>query len=442
MIAIPSDALVLLEELNRNGYEAYVVGGCVRDSLLGLTPKDWDICTSALPDEIKDCFSGYHLLETGIRHGTVTVRLNQQSYEITTFRTDGEYLDFRHPKKVSFVKDIRSDLARRDFTVNAMAYHPQKGLVDYFGGQADLKDKRLRCVGEAEVRFQEDALRIMRALRFSGVYGFSIEEESKKAIFSCRSLLKNIAVERLTEELKKLLLSRYADSILLEYAEVFGEWIPELKPMFHFNQQNPHHKYDVWTHAVISMKHAPNDVILRLTMLLHDIAKPQVFSLDEKGIGHFYSHADSGAKIVEAVLKRLRFDNQTVYTVTELVAYHDREILPNKKAVKRVLSKIGEEQFLRLLYVKLADGLATVHPEKSREEYTVLSEIFHQIQEVGECFSLKNLCVNGNDLKALGINEGKKIGIILQKLLENVIENQVENERDQLLEYIKNISNI
>lgn len=439
MIRLPDEIVTLIEQLNQAGHFAYVVGGCVRDSLLGLAPDDWDICTSALPWEMKKCFSDYHVIETGLKHGTLTVRLNNQSYEITTFRTDGDYLDCRHPESVSFVTDIKEDLARRDFTINAMAYHPSIGLVDCYDGQKDLSDKIIRCVGDSKKRFSEDALRIMRGLRFAATYGFSIDSKTADAMLHQKHLLHKIAAERLSVELKKLLLGNFSESVLLKYRDVFGELIPELILMFDFSQKNPHHLYDVWTHTVKSVCESEVDIIVRLAVLFHDIGKPKTFFVDENGVGHFYSHAVVGSDMTKAILKRLKFDNETVDTVTELVKYHDAQIEISEKSVKRWLNKIGENQFKRLLLVKEADAKSTAHP---KEKLAVISEIrtvLEKILEEDACFSLKDLAVSGNDLIAHGFSEGKQIGMILKKLLDLVIDGKINNQKDELISYATNV---
>lgn len=438
MIKLPKEAQLIIEKLNQAGFSAYIVGGCVRDSLLGLKPLDWDICTSALPEETKRVFSSHHIIETGILHGTITVRINHKSFEITTFRTDGEYEDYRHPKAVEFVSDITEDLSRRDFTVNAMAYHPTMGLVDMFSGQEDLSRKIIRCVGEPTTRFQEDALRIMRGLRFAGVYGFSIEEKTKEAMFSCRELLTKIAAERISVELKKLLVSEFTEKILLEYRDIIATVVPEIAPMFDLEQKNPYHQYDVWKHTIYSVGYAEKNLIVRLAVLFHDIGKPQTFSVDKKGICHFYSHAALGETICETVLRRLKFDVKTINSVKELVKYHDAQIEPTEKAVKRWLQKIGEEQFERLLYVKEADAKTTFFSDEKLQVISEIRRVFQTVFEQNACFSLKDLNLSGTDLIALGLPEGKIIGETLSRLLELVMDNKIENTKESLLAYLKN----
>ena len=437
MIKLPKEVEVILQQLNKAGFSAYAVGGCVRDSLLGLTPKDWDICTSALPEETKQVFSGFHIIETGIKHGTVTVRVNHRSYEVTTFRKDGDYKDFRHPETVEFVLDVKDDLSRRDFTVNAMAYHPQVGLVDCFDGQTDLSSKTIRCVGDAKVRFQEDALRILRGLRFAARYGFSIEKNTQYAMKECQHLLSLIARERISEELKKLLLSDYLEAILINYRGIFGQVIPEFAPMFDLEQKNPHHRYDVWEHTVKSVACSDKNLLVRLAVLFHDIGKPQTFTTDHEGVGHFYSHAKVGEALCETILRRLKFDTNTINLVKELVKYHDVQIEPIEKTVKKQLNKIGAEQFERLLLVKEADAQTTVNAQIKLEKIDELRTIFQSILESNACFTLKDLDITGNDLLSLGIPEGKDVGTTLSVLLEMVMENKLENKRDVLICFVE-----
>lgn len=437
MINIPTEVLSILEQLNNDGHSAYVVGGCVRDCLLGLKPGDWDICTSALPEQMKECFSEYHVIETGLKHGTLTIRLNHHSYEITTFRTDGDYIDCRHPEMVTFVSDIKEDLARRDFTVNAMAYHPVEGLIDLYGGQKDLQNRKLRCVGNSQKRLTEDALRIMRGLRFAATYGFSIAPETHKAMFETKQLLDKIASERIIVELKKLLLGEFCEMILLNYREIFGQIIPELIPMFDFHQRSPHHLYDVWTHTAKSVAVSEKDILVRLAVLFHDIGKPKTFSQDENGVGHFYSHASAGAEITNNILKQMRFDGTTVTMVTELVKYHDAQIEPTEKSVKRWLNKIGQEQFKRLLLIKEADATSTIHSEEKLKKIRDIKIVFSKIIEENACFRLKDLAISGDDLISLGIQKGRNIGEILSKLLHLVINDEISNEREALLYYVE-----
>lgn len=435
-IKIPLGASTILDTLGNQGFEAYVVGGCVRDSLLWLTPKDWDICTIATPQEVKFCFDGYRIIETGLKHGTVTVVVDDGQYEVTTFRTDGVYSDNRRPDSVEFVKDIREDLARRDFTVNAMAYNPSLGLVDPFGGQSDLKAGCVSCVGNADDRFNEDALRIMRALRFASVYGFTISDKTADAVHRNAHLLHNIAVERINTELCKLLCGKGCLNLLLEYSDVITTIIPELKPCVGFNQNNRYHQYTIYDHIAHAVSnYVGTDVTTKVALLLHDIGKPQCYIEDENG-GHFYGHGIPGKKIAEQVVDRLRFDSVTQKDVAELVLFHDSLIEPTPKSVRRWLNKVGEAQLYRLLDIHTADALAhTDGTQQSKVDKCVeIRKIVDDILASEQCFSLKHLDINGKDIISLGVSEGKIVGVILQELLRQVIDEQVENEHEALIQ--------
>lgn len=441
-IKLPNGAMEILNQIRSHNHIAYVVGGCIRDSLLGREPKDWDICTSATPDQIKEFLSSYKNLDTGLQHGTITVIAEDGSYEVTTFRVDGRYSDGRHPDTVEFVLSLYDDLSRRDFTINAMAFNPSVGLIDYFGGEKDLRDRVLSCVGKPHERFQEDALRILRALRFSSVYGFCIEDTTSQAIHAHSNLLKNIAAERINSELCKLLLGDSSSSVLLEYNDVISKIIPQLAPCIGFDQNNRFHQYTVYEHIVRAVENYPGqDLVTKLTLLLHDIGKPQCYTEDEKG-GHFRGHGVVSRDIAEQVLTDLRFDNKTKQQVAELVLYHDSTIAPTEKAVKRWLNKIGEEQFLRLLDVKIADIFA--HRRETQEDR--ISEIQKvrilttKVLEEKQCFSIKDLAINGCDLIDLGIQEGPRIGELLAGALGEVIEGTLENVSEVLLDWISELT--
>ena len=434
-VKIPLGASTILDTLAKQGFEAYVVGGCVRDSLLGLIPKDWDICTAATPQEVESCFDGYRIIETGLKHGTVTVVTTDGQYEVTTFRTDGEYSDNRRPDSVEFIKDIQEDLARRDFTMNAMAYSPSLGLIDPFGGQSDLAKGCISCVGNADDRFNEDALRIMRALRFASVYGFAIADETAEAIHRNRGLLSNISVERINTELCKLLCGKGSLKLLLDYNDVITTIIPELKPCVGFDQNNPYHQYTVYDHIAHAVSsYTGTDVATKVALLLHDIGKPQCYTEDEKG-GHFYGHGISGKEIAEIVVDRLRFDNITQRAVAELVLFHDSIIEPTTKSVRRWLNKIGKLQFIRLLDIHTADasahmpGLQQSRIEKCAEARRIMEDII----ESEQCFSLKHLDIDGKDIISLGVAEGKIVGEVLQTLLSQIIDGKIENKHDVLI---------
>lgn len=436
MVAIQLDtsAQYVLEALQKQGFEAYAVGGCVRDALMGNTPKDWDVCTSALPQQVIACFRAHTVIETGLQHGTVTVVVNGTPIEVTTYRVDGSYEDNRRPSDVQFVRSLREDLARRDFTMNALAYNPAAGLVDYYGGAADIQNKLIHCVGKPDERFNEDGLRIMRALRFASRFGFRLAEDTAQSIHSNRHLLRNISAERLNTELCGLLLGDAAVPVLRAYPDVLAVFIPELKPMFGFAQNNPWHQYDVWRHTVESVGAAPKDKTLRLTMLLHDIAKPCTYTTDEKGVGHFYGYPDKSAEIAQTILKRLRFDNETIADVCTLVRWHDVPI--EEKTVIKWLARLGEARFFQLLQVKAADAAAQVESrrEESMEHIAGLREKAEDILAQKQCFTLKDLALNGNDLIQAGYAPGVGIGETLHTLLNAVMEGTLPNEKAALIE--------
>ena len=434
-IQIPAQPLRLLSMLWEAGFQGYAVGGCVRDSLLGLSPNDWDLCTDALPGEMQQIFAGERTLDNGLKHGTLTVIAEEIPYEITTFRVDGAYPDHRHPETVRFVRDVREDLARRDFTVNAMAYHPKTGLVDTFGGEKDLREGVLRCVGNPEERFREDGLRVMRALRFSATYGLVPEKETDTAIRSCAALLDPIAKERIHTELCKLLLGKDRLRVLMQYPEVIGQILPELKPCMGFEQNNPHHCYDVYTHILHALDACPQrDLSLLFCLLLHDAGKPAVYTEDERG-GHFYGHAQVSEKLAAVALARLRCSREVTQNALELIRWHDVVLHPTEKSIKRWLGRLGEEQFLRLLQVHRAD-ISAQAPEQMPErlaECDAIEALSREILARGDCFSLRNLAITGNDLIQIGIPQGKKVGATLHSLLDRVIEGKIPNEREELL---------
>lgn len=440
-IEIENSALTAIERLKTKGFEGYVVGGCVRDSIMKKVPHDWDICTNALPQEISAAFEDFRVIETGIKHGTVTVLIDGQAIEITSFRIDGEYSDSRHPSEVTFVADVREDLARRDFTVNAMAYSREAGLLDFFGGRTDIENKVIRCVGEPDLRFNEDALRILRALRFSSVLGFEIEKETSESIFRNKLLLNNISAERIASELNKLLLGDNVFAVLKKYREVLAVFIPEMRATFDFEQHNKHHCFTVYDHIIKSIEASPKDLTVRLTMLLHDIGKPQCFTLDSAGTGHFKGHPKPGAEMAETILRRLKYDSETIRSVKNLVFEHDNRFLPNKKLVKSFMQKYSFE-FLKLQNdVRRADCTAQsmyLRAQKLDEIHGV-EELAKEIVREGECFKLSDLAVNGSDMTKLGIPEGKEIGRILNALLELVINGEMANEKTLLTEKAKEL---
>lgn len=436
--SLPLGAAFIIDPLQENGFEAYVVGGCVRDRLLGRVPKDWDICTSASPQQVMEVFGDKRVIETGLQHGTVTIVMPDGLYEVTTFRVDGTYSDNRHPDEVKFVKSLEEDLARRDFTINAMAYNDRRGLVDPFGGEKDLADGVIRCVGDANARFHEDGLRLMRALRFASKYGFRIEDGTAEAIHKCSHLLRNIAVERINTELCKLLCGKNVLRVLLDYPDVITEIIPEMKPCVGFRQNNKYHQYNVYDHIAHAVSnYTGEDTVVNVTLLLHDIGKPNCYTQDERG-GHFYGHGVVSRDIAEGVLTKLRFDNQTKADVLELVLFHDSVIEPTPKTVRRWLNKIGPEQFYRLLEVRMADILAhSKDTQASRiERCNALRTIVGDILEQQQCYTVKDLAVNGYDVMQSGVPEGKEVGAALNEILDKVIGGELENERSALLEYL------
>lgn len=456
-ISLPIYVQKALDILQSAGYEAYIVGGCVRDILMGKTPHDYDITTSALPDEIEACFINYRIVKTGIKHGTVTVLMEATDFnskaesdvaeianktvpvEITTFRVDGPYTDHRRPDTVYFTKKLEEDLSRRDFTVNAMAYNPKKGLVDCFGGTYDLSEGILRCVGDSQKRFEEDALRILRALRFSSVLGFAIEKNTRSAVFEKKELLGSVSGERISSELSRLVCGSFVRPVLTEYIDVLAVPIPELAAMKSLDQKNPHHIYDVLTHTAVAVENTPPQPIMRLAALFHDIGKPLCFTSDENGMGHFYWHGEIGAEMTENILRRLKFSNDITNAVSQLVLEHGRQIEENPKAVKRALNRLGSETFFMLLDLKRADCLA-MNPAYFHilDHYEEIKRMALEILAKKECFTLKDLAVNGNDLVEAGIPRGKKTGAALKLLLDAVMDGDVANQKDCLITYIKN----
>lgn len=424
--------------LESDGHAAFIVGGCVRDAIMKKEPSDWDICTSALPEQVIACFAQYPVIKTGLKHGTVTVVVDGENFEITTFRVDGDYTDHRRPDSVAFTAKIDDDLSRRDFTMNAIAYNPRTGIVDPFNGAADITKGIVRCVGDSDARFDEDALRIMRALRFSAVLRFSISQNTAESMRAKKHLLYNISAERINAEFSKLLLGTDTVKVLREFTPIITEFLPEIQPSVGFEQFNPYHIYDVWEHTLESIGFSAPDLILRLTMLFHDLGKPLCFVRDGKGIGHFVGHQDYSRDIAETALTRLRFDNETIRSVTELVKNHDTTIESSTRSVKRCLNRMGEEQFLRLLRVKESD-IQAQNPElvqQRLQETANLRVICSRIIQEKQCFSLKDLAVSGRDLIGLGIPEGKEIGVFLKFALDAVMREEIGNTRGELLRYV------
>ena len=436
-INIPEDANELIHTLQNNGHSAYIVGGCVRDSILGRTPHDYDICTSATPSEMLEIFKDKKIIETGLQHGTVTVVVNGEPYEITTYRIDGIYSDNRRPDTVTFTDKLVEDLRRRDFTINAMAYNDEEGLIDPFNGMEDIKYKKISCVGFAEDRFGEDALRILRAIRFAAQLEFAIMPGTDWEIHKQYKNLENISIERVNSEFCKIASSDDFCVELLLYKDVFSLFIPELKDMFDFPQNNPWHIWDVFGHTIHAVEYCDSDdLVVRLAVFFHDFGKPHSYQDGEDGIRHFKGHGKVSADMTDSIMKRLRFDNETRNNVVELVYYHDATFEVGKKYVKRWLNKIGEKQFRRLLQVKKADNKAQ-NLELSSDRIKELSEIEALIDEVlqeDECFSLKDLAVNGKDLIGVGYKAGKELGNTLNKLLQLVIDGDCPNVKEKLLQ--------
>lgn len=433
---IPADIRFILDSISEKGFESYLVGGSVRDCLSGRTPSDFDIATDALPETVSEIFKGYtYLTERGFRHGTVGVTVGSFAAEITTYRSDGVYTDNRHPETVRFSSRLEEDVMRRDFTVNAMAYSPRFGFKDLVGGLKDLENGIIRCVGEPESRFEEDSLRILRALRFSSVLGFTVDSETSEAIFAKAHLLKNVSAERIFAEFSKLICGKNAESVLLEYRNVFEIIIPEISPMFDFEQRTPYHKYDVYTHSVHAVSFSnEKDLVLRLTAFFHDIGKPSCFFSDENGIGHFYGHAKKSTEIAEDCLMRLKCPADLKQNVLALIKYHDLQIENEANRIKRLLGKLGEEQFFRLLNFQRADNSAQSETVAyRRQKFDLIESTARKILAEKACFSLADMKINGTDLIGIGMKEGKKIGTVLNLLLNDVIDNIIPNDREELM---------
>ena len=432
----------LINLIISNGYEAYAVGGCVRDFLMQRQCDDIDITTSAKPDELEKILSDNNIkfIETGIKHGTVTAVMDDGSvFEVTTFRTEGAYTDSRHPENVTFVSDINDDLARRDFTVNAIAYNDEKGFADPYDGQRDIELKIIRAVGDADARFKEDALRIMRAIRFASVLGFDIEEKTKKALFDNKELLKNISAERIYAELSKLLMGSNVYDVLVEYRDIIAVVIPELEPIFNVEQNTKWHIYDVWHHTAKSVEQAPYDLALRYTMLLHDIGKAYTKTTDENGTDHFKGHQIISGEHSLTALKRLKAPNEVLERAMAVIPIHDMHIGIEDKKIKKWLSKLGENTLRDLIAVKRSDKLAQ-NPEMIAEELKrldITEEKLNDIIAAGEPFEVKDLAVNGNDIMASGY-KGREIGIVLNSVLEKVIDGQLKNDRESINEFLVN----
>ncbi len=440
-IVLPEEVLFILNRLNDSGFDAYVVGGCVRDSIIGRKPSDWDITTNAKPVQVKELFEKTY--DTGIQHGTVTAIINGNSYEITTYRVEGEYKDNRRPSSVDFTHSLEKDLSRRDFTSNAIAYNPNKGYMDPFCGRDDIEGRIIRAVGNANQRYKEDALRMLRAVRFSAQLGFTIERSTFDAISQNSSLIKNVSSERIRYELTELILSDnpldfglLMDSGLLEFI------IPEFAKCFRTEQNNPWHVYNVAEHSLKAVGFAEKDKCLRWTLLLHDIGKAYCRTTDEKGIDHFYGHEKISQYLARKILTRLRFDNATIRKALRLIKHHDINIKPDLKAVRRAIAEIGDDIFDLILKVKEADKRAQ-NPSKLKDgmkALDIIKDLYNTIKENKDCVSRKDLAINGNDLIELGIRPGKDMGRLLEELFALVLEEPHMNTKQELLNYLKSAS--
>jgi tRNA nucleotidyltransferase (CCA-adding enzyme) len=430
---IPPQVASTLERLEDAGFSAYVVGGCVRDALMGSEPHDWDIATSALPKQVKEVFADKRVLETGLRHGTVTLLLKGQPLEITTFRSDGVYLDGRHPKSVRFVASIEQDLARRDFTMNALAFNPRTGLIDPFGGRRDIAKRVIRAVGTPSERLQEDALRIMRALRFSARLGFSLEEELAASLHENKALLARIAPERIHSELLLMLTGAHVLEVLLAYPSVLAVPIPEIAETVGYDQRTPYHRYDIWEHTAHAVASGSAEPLVRLALLFHDLGKPDSFFTDENGRGHFYGHDARGERIARARLTALRFPEAVIADVAIIIRYHQVRFGPED--MLRWLSRLGEDRLRLLLAVKRGDTAAHADTvvERGLARLDACEARLDELIEQQACFSLRDLAVDGDDLKGIGFEQGKEIGECLAYLLDAVIEGELPNAREELL---------
>lgn len=437
-IQLPDKVRWIIAQLETAGYEAYAVGGCVRDSLLGREPSDWDVTTSAKPQQVKALF--HHTIDTGIQHGTVTVMLGHEGFEVTTYRIDGEYEDSRHPKEVVFTANLIEDLKRRDFTINAFAYNERSGIVDAFDGMGDLDKGIIRCVGNASERFGEDALRMLRAVRFSAQLGFTIAEDTRSAIRELVPNLQNISAERIQVELVKLLLSDHPDYMRDAYSlGITGIVLPELDTAFATAQHNPHHQYTVGEHLMQTLLHIRADRSLRIAALLHDIGKPSVRTTDEEGIDHFHGHVEVSEQMAVDILKRLKFDNDTIDHVRKYVRYHDYKPEPDVRSVRRAINKTGAEYFGQIMEIRRADTLAqsSYQREEKLARIDEIERLYAEIMEKNQCVSLKTMEITGNDLIALGVPRGKQIGEILNRLLDEVLQNPQNNVHEYLVEKAK-----
>lgn len=445
-IKIPMKARFIIKVIESHGHEAFVVGGCVRDSILGREPHDWDICTSARPEKLLQIFSGekgYKVIPTGLQHGTISIVISGEVFEVTTYRIDGTYSDNRRPDSVEFTNDLYEDLKRRDFTINAMAYNSRSGLIDPFHGLEDINKRIIRCVGSAKERFNEDALRMLRALRFACQLRFSIDNLTAREIDVQFKSLKNISKERINSELNKIVASSEFPYKLIRFEHVFSFIIPGLSDLVDFEQNNPYHDFDVFNHTVQALVAcSSDDLIVRLAVFLHDFGKPHSFQDGKDGIRHFKEHARIGADIADSLLRELRYDNTTRENVVELIKYHDATFIPERKAVKRWLNKLGEVQFRRLLELRKADimGQKLSYDRKRVSEIGYIEYLIDEVlsDKSDNCFSLKNLMVNGNDIKeALQLKEGKEVGYWLNEILVHIMDGDLKNTKEDIISWVQ-----
>ncbi len=435
LIQLPIHVKTIINTLEGAGYEAYAVGGCIRDSLLGREPQDWDITTSARPWQVKELFS--RTIDTGIRHGTVTVMMEREGFEVTTYRIDGEYEDARHPSEVTFTGNLLEDLKRRDFTVNAMAYNERQGLVDEFDGMGDMSRKMIRCVGRADERFTEDALRMLRAVRFAAQLDFSIEEKTRQGIVKLAPALHKISAERIQGELVKLLVSPNPQKIRVLYETgISREIFPWLDEMYRTPQNNPHHCFNVGEHTVQALMHVPEDKVLRLAMLFHDVAKPHCLHTDENGIHHFHGHPREGASMARMIMRRLKFDNDTIDRVASLILWHDDNPPLIPAEIRKAMHRIGLRQFPNLFLIKRGDvmGKSSAYRKEMLDYIDAYQQMYESILKKGECISLKTMAVTGADLIACGIRPGREMGELLEYLLSLVLEQPEKNTKEFLLQ--------
>lgn len=441
---IPSYINDIINKLNDSEYSAFLVGGCVRDSIIGRKTNDYDIATNATPTEMLEIFKNYTTTTCGIKHGTVCVIIDKKFIEITTFRKEIGYDDNRHPDKVIFANTIEEDLARRDFTINALAYNKETGIIDIFDGEKDITKGVIKCVGNPEERFSEDSLRILRCIRFASQLGFSIEEETENAMLKCKDKLKFLSKERILAELEKTLLGDYVVDTLLKHKEILFEIIPKLRDIDGLEQNSPYHIYNVYEHTLRTLPHLPKDGVLRLAMLFHDIGKSVTYSEDEYGVGHFYNHGRKGKIIADDILKSLKVSNKNRLLILELIKYHSDTLTDKKPNIKKWLSIFGKENFEKFLKIRYSDCMAKEEQTsiQNSEELVKIRKVFREIIDNKECYSVKQLDIDGNDIKSLDIVTQEKIGKVLDLLLKAVIKEKVRNNKDSLIAYVKNIGNM